>query len=74
MKKLGFLIYVTLVLNVLAACGIYILFIPAFILDIIVFKVTKNRSDKEIFTSLGAYYIENKFKNHPLFKNLTSEE
>ena len=77
MKKsvfLGVLIYFTLTLNVLAACGIYILFIPAIILDIIVFKMTKNKSDNEVFTALGAYYMQNKFKNNPLFKNLTSED
>ena len=76
MKKsvfLGVLIYVTLVLNILAACGIFILFIPAFILDIIVFKMTKDMNEKEVFSAMGAYYMQNKFKNNPLFKDLTNE-
>ncbi len=76
MKKsvfLGVLIYFTLVLNILAACGIYILFIPAFILDVIVFKTTKDMNEKEVFSALGAYYIQNKFKTNPLFKDLTEE-
>ena len=76
MKKsvfLGVLIYFTLVLNILTACGIFILFIPAFILDIIVFKMTKDMNEKEVFSAMGAYYMQNKFKNNPLFKDLTEE-
>ena len=77
MKKsvfLGVLIYVTLALNLLAACGIFILFIPAFILNVIIFKMTKDMNEKEVFLAMGAYYLQNKFKNHPLFKNLTNDE
>lgn len=77
MKKIitGICIYFTMTCVVLGICGIWPLGIIGFITGIILYyTVFKIKSSYYILDCMGAYYLEKKFPNNPIFKNITKSE
>ena len=71
MKKffIGFSIYFTIMIMMLGICGIYpLIFIGAILAYFLHIKFTNKMTESEILECIGAYWLEKKFPNNPLFK------
>ena len=71
MKKflIGFGIHFTIFTILLGICGIYpLIFIGGIFAYFLHVKFTNKMSETEILECVGAYWLEKKFPNNPLFK------
>ena len=73
-KLIGIGIYITFTLIILGLCGVWPLLIPGFILWFLLYFITKDKSEQYIYNCLGIYWLQNKFKDNPFFKNITMDE
>jgi hypothetical protein len=71
----GVLIYSVLTIIVLGICGIWPLLILGAIDGVLLhILVTKDMTKDEIIECMGGNWLEQKFPNNPLFKDLTKDE
>lgn len=71
----GVSIYSVLTLIILGICGIWPLLILGAICGVLLHTtVTKDMTKEEITEAMGANWLEQKFPNNPLFKDLTKDE
>ena len=71
----GVSIYSVLTLIILGICGIWPLLILGAISGVLLHvTVTKDMTKEEITEAMGANWLEQKFSNNPLFKDLTKDK